>query len=78
MRTICKRSGAKGSGAARTATLLQMDGTAFRRSDIWKIEMETLPFRKELEMAMLQETPDGHGATMEGTSEEGLAVEGFP
>ncbi len=58
------------------ATMLQGSGTIFGRSDVWKMETETMPFGKELEMAMPQEILDGHGTTSGGTSEEGLTMEG--
>ncbi len=40
-----------------------------------KAENETMPFGKELEVATPQETPDGYGAAVGGTSEEGLPMD---
>ncbi len=47
-----EQSSTKRSSATGMATKLQDDGTVFRRSDIWEIETETMPFGKELEVAM--------------------------
>lgn len=41
------------------------------------METETIPFGKELRMAMPQETLDGHRASMGRTSEEGPTIKGF-
>ncbi len=75
--TICRWSSVKRSNAVGMATVLQVEHAIFRRSDIRKSKSETKPFGKELEMAMPQETPDGHGAFVGGTSEEGLPVNGL-
>ncbi len=57
-------------------TVLQDDRTILRRSDVWKAENETMPFGKELEVAMPQEPLDRHGAAVGGTSEEGPSMDG--
>ncbi len=41
-----------------------------------KAESETMPFGKELEVPTPRETPDDHGATAGGTSQEGPPMDG--
>ncbi len=52
-------------------TVLQMKHAALESLTFGKVENETRPFRKELITATPQETPDGHGTIVGGTSEEG-------